>query len=204
MAHEGCTYTFTASARYREIGRNYGVSHPAGAAETLRYSLQETYLACSACDGSRQEYKRFSKAAGLRMQAERAEVAGFGYKQANAADKAYRSYQSTLEKSAESGIMSTSTRHLQNKLCYVWKGEKNFIPQNAKFSKITTIAGKGSDDAIGDIKRLVSDYGGSADEWRKLAGKITSAKYVFDVHWYERDDGIQHDIKLKNRTEKRK
>ena len=33
--------------------------------------------------------------------------------------------------------------------------------------------------------------------------KITSAKYVFDVHWYERDDGIQHDVKLKNRTEKK-
>lgn len=38
----------------------------------------------------RQEYKRFSKAAGLRTQTERAEVAGFGYKQANAADKAYK------------------------------------------------------------------------------------------------------------------
>lgn len=37
----------------------------------------------------RQEYKRFSKAAGLRTQTERAEVAGFGPKQASAADKAY-------------------------------------------------------------------------------------------------------------------
>lgn len=109
-----------------------------------------------------------------------------------------------LEKSKKSGIMSTNARYLQNKLRYEWKGEKNFIPQNAKFSKITTIAGKGSDEAIGDIKRLVSNYGGSADEWRKQAGKITSAKYVFDVHWYERDDGIQHDVKLKNRTEKKK
>lgn len=109
-----------------------------------------------------------------------------------------------LEKSTKSGIIPTSTRHLQNKLSYEWKGEKNFIPQNAKFSKITTIAGKGSDEAIGDIKRLVSNYGGSADEWKKQAGKINSAKYVFDVHWYERDDGIQHDVKLKNRTEKKK
>lgn len=38
----------------------------------------------------RQEYARFSKAAGLRTQNERAEVAGFSYKQANAADKAYK------------------------------------------------------------------------------------------------------------------
>ena len=152
----------------------------------------------------RQEYKRFSKAAGLRTQTERAEVTGFGYKQASAAYKANRNYQSTLEKSTKSGIMSADARQLQNKLSYEWKGEKNFIPQNAKFSKVTTIAGKGSDEAIGDIKRLIRNYGGSTDEWKKQAGKITSAKYVFDVHWYERDDGIQHDVKLKNRTEKKK
>lgn len=152
----------------------------------------------------RQEYKRFSKAAGLRTQTECAEVAGFGHKQASAADKAYRNYQSTLEKSTKSGIMPAGARQLQNKLSYEWKGEKNFIPQNAKFSKITTIAGKGSDEAIGDIKRLVRNYGGSTDEWKKQAGKISSAKYVFDVHWYERDDGIQHDVKLKNKTEKKK
>lgn len=152
----------------------------------------------------RQEYKRFSKAAGLRTQSERAEVAGFGYKQANAADKIYRNYQRTIAKSTKSSIMPASTMHLQNKVCYEWKGEKNFIPQNAKFSKVTTIAGKGSDENIGDIERLVSNYGGSADEWKKQAGKITSAKYVFDIHWYERDDGIQHDVKLKNRTEKKK
>ena len=38
----------------------------------------------------RQEYARFSKAAGLRMQNERAEVAGFSWKQAGEADKAYK------------------------------------------------------------------------------------------------------------------
>ena len=53
----------------------------------------------------RQEYKRFSKATGLRTQTERAKVAGFGRKQASAADKAYRNYQSTLEKSTKSGII---------------------------------------------------------------------------------------------------
>lgn len=55
----------------------------------------------------RQEYNRFSKAAGLRTQTERAEVAGFGHKQANAADKAYRNNQSVLEKSTKSGIVKS-------------------------------------------------------------------------------------------------
>ena len=39
-----------------------------------------------------EEYKRFSNAAGLRTQYERAEVAGFGYRQANAAQKGAEQY----------------------------------------------------------------------------------------------------------------
>lgn len=45
----------------------------------------------------RQEYARFSKAAGLRMQAERAETAGFGWKQAGAADRAVRAAKNSVE-----------------------------------------------------------------------------------------------------------
>lgn len=47
----------------------------------------------------RQEYARFSKAAGLRMQAERAETAGFGWKQAGAADRAAKAYYTEWSKS---------------------------------------------------------------------------------------------------------
>ena len=47
----------------------------------------------------RQEYNRFSKAAGLRTQAERAEVAGFGYREANAADKTAREHYKSWSKS---------------------------------------------------------------------------------------------------------
>lgn len=47
----------------------------------------------------RQEYNGFSKAAGLRTQTERAEVAGFGHNQASTADKAARKYYKTWSKS---------------------------------------------------------------------------------------------------------
>lgn len=47
----------------------------------------------------RQEYNRFSKAAGLRTQTERAEVAGFGHKQASTADKVARGHYKTWSKS---------------------------------------------------------------------------------------------------------
>lgn len=47
----------------------------------------------------RQEYTRFSKASGLHTQNERAEVAGFSWKQAGEADKAAREYYKTWSKS---------------------------------------------------------------------------------------------------------
>lgn len=100
--------------------------------------------------------------------------------------------------------IARSKNHLQQQLGYVWNGEKMFIPQYSKFEKVTTMAGAGTETPIRDINRLVNEYGSTADKWKKQAGKVSSDKYVFDVHWYECEDGIQHDVKLKNRTEKKR
>ena len=87
--------------------------------------------------------------------------------------------------------------------CSKWNGEKCFIPQFSLFSQITTIAGAGTDNLIQDVKRLEATYHIPFDKWKKQAGKVESSKYVFDIHWYEADDGIQHEPKLKNRKEKK-
>lgn len=100
--------------------------------------------------------------------------------------------------------LASKKKHLQNQLSYVWNGEKKFIPKHTKFVKVTTMAGQGGRTSIRDIDRLVNTYGGTAADWKKQAGKVSSDKYVFDVHWYERDDGVQHDMKLKSRSEKKK
>lgn len=98
--------------------------------------------------------------------------------------------------------LAHSKNYLQQKLNYVWNGEKCFIPKYTKFEKIVTIAGKGTDTAIRCIDRLVKAYGGKAEEWQKRAGKVISDKYVFDLHWYE-NDGVQYEVKLKNRKERK-
>ena len=61
-----------------------------------------------------------------------------------------------------------------------------------------TIAGAGSKTELRVEKYLISQYGGSAGEWKKRVGKIESAKYIFDVHWYELDYK-QYRMKLKYR-----
>lgn len=97
-----------------------------------------------------------------------------------------------------------SKNGLQQQLSYVYNGEKLFIPSGAKFDTVVTMAGNGGAKPIRVVDRLTEEYGGVAADWKKQAGKITSSKYVFDVHWYERDDGIQHEMKLKNRTERKR
>lgn len=91
---------------------------------------------------------------------------------------------------------------LQNKLNYETNGERMFIPENAKFESVKTIAGSGGEKPIGDIKRLIDTYGGNENDWKKQAGKINSDKYVFDVHWYELNS-VQYEAKLKNRSTRR-
>lgn len=93
--------------------------------------------------------------------------------------------------------------YLQEQLAYVWNGEKMFLPKNTHFDAVVTMAGYGAKDPIHIVDRLIADYGGAVDDWRKRAGRITSNKYIFDVHWYEKD-GIQYEPKLKNRKERKK
>ena len=93
--------------------------------------------------------------------------------------------------------------YLHEQLAYVYNGEKLFIPKHTKFDTIKTIAGSGTNTPIRIVDSLVKEYGGTPSEWKKRAGKITSGKYIFDVHWYERGE-MQFDVKLKHRRESKK
>lgn len=96
-----------------------------------------------------------------------------------------------------------SAVYLQHKLDYTWNGEKCFIPQFTEFTNVVTIAGYEQKNPIRDVERLVNAYHRPAQDWKKQAGSVTSDQYEFDLHWYEAKDGIQHEVKLKNRKERR-
>ncbi|MDO4174546.1 MAG: phage minor capsid protein [Eubacteriales bacterium] len=91
--------------------------------------------------------------------------------------------------------------HLQNQFAYVYNGERTFIPNNTTIEYRKVIAGNGADKKIRVEPRLIETYGGKPGEWSKCVGKIESSKYIFDVHWYERD-GKQYEMKLKFRKER--
>lgn len=90
---------------------------------------------------------------------------------------------------------------MQAQLQYVFNGEKLFIPNRSKFDNTKVIAGSGSDTPIRVVDKLVEKYGSKPTDWAKKVGKITSDKYIFDVHWYEKD-GKQYEMKLKHRKER--
>lgn len=83
----------------------------------------------------RQEYARFSKSAKLRTQAERAETAGFGWKQANAAKKATEKAVSEVLANAESHDIIVLSEDMES------------IIAEKPFSQIRQLSGKLSDRA---------------------------------------------------------
>lgn len=91
--------------------------------------------------------------------------------------------------------------YLQNRLDYNLDNEELFIPSGAVFETVKTIAGKGTKTVLRVEQKLIDNYGGSLGDWKKKAGKIESDKYIFDVHWYEKD-GVQYEAKVKNSKEK--
>lgn len=96
-----------------------------------------------------------------------------------------------------------SERTLQRQLRFEYNGKEEFIPKGTIIESKRVIAGKGSSASLRDTKRLENIYHASEDEWKKCVGKITSEKYIFDIHWYESDDGTIYEEKIKNMREKK-
>ncbi len=112
----------------------------------------------------------------------------------------------SVEKNGGSGkldIEKGSNQYLQKQLQYVQDGEKSFIPKGTKFVDTKVIAGLGSDTKLRVSDRLAEKYGDKSGNWSKIAGKIESDRYVFDVHWYEASNSnMQYEPKLKTRRDK--
>lgn len=93
-------------------------------------------------------------------------------------------------------INLSEEKALQQSMEYEYNGERGFIPDDATITNIKTIAGRGVETKLRVADKLSEKYGGNSSDWRKRVGKITSDKYVFDIHWYEKD-AIMQDIKIK-------
>lgn len=90
---------------------------------------------------------------------------------------------------------------LQKRIDYKMYGKGEFIPNRAKFEVVRTIAGSGTNKPIRTAMTLVDNFGGKVEDWTKKVGKISSAKFDFDIHWYEKE-GVQFRAVMKTRKDK--
>ena len=92
---------------------------------------------------------------------------------------------------------------LKKQLGFSYNNEISFIPTNTIITNTKTIAGKGSKTDLRVANELAMRYNNSPEKWSKKVGKITSDKYIFDIHWYEYD-GEMYEEKIKFMKEKGK
>lgn len=76
-----------------------------------------------------------------------------------------------------------------------------WIPNNATIENVHIIAGKGVQTRLRNAERFADKYGGKPGDWQKLAGSVTSERYVFDVHW-EQNGKKQVNHKIKSFSER--
>lgn len=78
-------------------------------------------------------------------------------------------------------------------------GVKVVVPRGSKFDNPITIA---KDEEIRKLNYLVRNYG--AGTWEKKVSSVTTARFRYDVHWFEKNGMDQYEIKCKNRKEIKK
>ena len=79
-------------------------------------------------------------------------------------------------------------------------GRLTFIPKDAIITNTKVIAGNNVKSAFRGAAKYADQYGGRPQDYRKVAGKIESAKYTFDIHYVKDGAGNEYDFKIKEKT----
>lgn len=151
---------------------------------------------------TREEYHRFSKAAGLPEQYERMEKAGFTWKHAQKAQRAADRNFSVVERIGRS--VGAKAKNYD-----VYDPQTGSFIKLAEGTRITqpknhVMAGRGRERQIDCIDWLVDKYGGDAVQWTKEKGygyiedEYGEVRQV-EIHWYQEPSVGKVEMKLKYR-----
>lgn len=151
------------------------------------------------------EYARFTKATKLRPQHERMNAAGFGPKQATAAEKiAERNFFTVARIGRSVGAKAKNYR--------VYDPQNDSFIQLAEGTRITqpknhVMAGKGRERQIDCLDWLLDKYGGDEVQWTKEKGfgyieDEYGEIHQVELHWYQEPSIGKVEMKLKYREGK--
>ena len=148
----------------------------------------------------RQEYGRFSKAAGLPQQYARMETAGFDWKKGKAAERvADRNYivSETIGRSVGAKAKNYKVYNpVTDTEMPLTEGTRITQPKNH------VMAGKGRNRQIDELELLLDKYGGDPLEWTKEKGfgfvddEYGDSHYV-ELHWYQEPTAGKVKMKIK-------
>ena len=115
----------------------------------------------------------------------------------------------SVENIDESGInkpnvMDDVETTLKTKLGFVDdNGQLTFISTKAIITNTKILASIDVKNVFRGANKYVDKYGGNESDYCKVAGKIESAKYIFDIHFVKDKVGNEYDFKIKSKTLKR-
>lgn len=73
--------------------------------------------------------------------------------------------------------------------------------EGTKLHHIEVFAGKGTRTPIRDVERLVSTYGGKAEDWQKVKGigtiEVNGKSFEAEIHWYQEPTVGKKELKSK-------
>lgn len=148
----------------------------------------------------KQEYSRFSKAAGLPMQYERMEAAGFTWKHGKAAERTESRFHETVERIGRSVGAKAKNYKVYNPVT----GEELYLSEGTRITqpKNHVMAGKGRERQIDELQLLLDKYGGDPLEWTKEKGygyvdDEFGESHLVELHWYQEPTAGRVKMKIK-------
>lgn len=150
-------------------------------------ALREAYVKDAAkLSKQRAELKGFLEQTGLRVQNDRAQVAGFGRSEAQKAVWAARTIQPKVFSAPNTALQET----LGSSIIV------GVVPKGATLEHVVVMAGAGSSVPLRAAQELTEQFGGKPSQWQKKGGTISTGNYAYEVHW-EEWDGKQYRLKIK-------
>lgn len=100
-------------------------------------------------------------------------------------------------------VLETPPTSLKKRLgFYDDRGILTFIPKDSIITNTKVIAGNEVKTKFRTAEKYAERYGGNSNNYSKVAGKIESDKYIFDIHFVKDSKGNEYDFKIKEKTRK--
>ena len=182
---------YEALQQQREIERNIRKYKRENTA--MKAAGQDTTESAAKLSKWQNTQKDFLGQTGLKRQADREYIAGWGRSQASKASYDARILKS-MEKDAilkaKSGlpkVLKVADTVVPRTMDVSLPNLSGVVPKGSTLSSVRVLAGDGTSVPIRDWKRLYNSYGGDPRLWQKKTGTVKTDNYSYEVHWYERD-----------------